>query len=236
MKSNKKISILLILILVMAALTACGGASEEAAATEWPADYAAVPAFTASPIENLEIVDDTQANMEFQNVSQEQLDEYANTLVDAGFIYEPVNGNVYTKVDGDVSYAVGWNVSDTTVNMILLIGTAEDGAQLGGEQVVVQWPVELDGITPLQGYTPNSAMQDENGLVTVDYSGVTEDSLNSYREALASDGFAPYDAGIESETYARIDEAGMSYLVVINPQDDVEGHLQISGIIAPAEQ
>jgi hypothetical protein len=32
-----------------------------------------------------------------------------------------------------------------------------------------------------------------------------------------------------------VDAAGTSYIVAINPQNDVEGHLQISGIITPAE-
>ncbi len=74
------------------------------------------------------------------------------------------------------------------------------------------------------------------GLVTVDYSDVTEEGLDAYREALTADGFEPYDLGTGVEAYARVDAEGTSFLVLINPQDDVEGHLQISGIITPSEE
>jgi len=103
------------------------------------------------------------------------------------------------------------------------------------EEVVVQWPTELDGITPLQGFNPNQATMNDEGLVTVDYSDVTDEALDSYREALIADGFELTDVGTGVEAYARIDEEGTTFLVVVNPQDDVEGHLQLSGIISPAE-
>lgn len=45
------------------------------------------------------------------------------------------------------------------------------------------------------------------------------------------DGFEPYDLSTGVEAYAE----GTSFLVVVNPQDDVEGHSQISGILTPEE-
>lgn len=231
MKLKSNLVMALTLILCVFALTACGGGTEEVAGAEWPAQFSEVPAFTASPIENLEVVDEDTTSMEFQNVTEEQLEAYSNELVDAGFTYEPQNGNVYTKVGGDGSLAVGWNVEDTTIKLFLLSGPAEEAAG----DVVVKWPAELDGITPLQGYTPNQATMNPEGLVTVDYSDVTDEAIDAYREAVIADGFQLYDLGTGVEAYAKVDADGTSFLVVVNPQDDVEGHLQISGIITPAE-
>jgi len=223
----------LMLILCVFALTACGGGStEEVAGAEWPAQFSDVPAFTASPIESLEVIDENTTSMQFQNVTEEQLETYSDELVDAGFTYESENGNLYTKVVGDASFAVGWNVEGSAIELFLLSGTAEEGST----DVVVQWPAELDGITPLQGYTPNQASMNPDGLVTVDYYDVTTEALDAYREALAADGFEPYDIGTGVETYARVDAEGTTFLVVVNPQNDMEGHLQISGIITPAEE
>ncbi|MDD4844375.1 MAG: hypothetical protein PHU31_08585, partial [Anaerotignum sp.] len=223
MKLKGKLVMALTLILCIFAMTACGGA-EEVASAQWPAQFSEVPAFTASPIEYLEVVDESTTTMQFQNVTEEQLEAYSNELVEAGFTYEPQNGNVFTKVDGEVSLAVGWNVEDSTIKLFLLCLPAEEAS----EDVVVQWPVELDGITPLQGFTPNQAFMNPEGLVTVDYSDVTEEGLDVYREALIADGFEPYDLGTGVESYARVDAEGTSFLVLINPQNDVEGHLQIS--------
>lgn len=242
MKLKGKLVMALTLILCVFALTACGSEEEvdsaegpaevpEIVGVEWPAEFSEVPEFTASPIENLEVVDENTTSMEFRNVTEEQLEAYSNELLDAGFTYEPVNGNVFTKVVGNASLAVGWNVADSNIKLILLKGSAEEGS---GE-VVVQWPAELDGITPFQGFTPNQASMNPDGLVTVDYSDVTDEALDAYREALIADGFEPYDLGTGVEAYARVDAEGMVFLVVVNPQDDVEGHLQISGIIAPVE-
>lgn len=230
MKLKGKLVMALTLILCIFAVTACGGA-EEIAGAEWPAQFSEVPAFTASPIEDLEVIDENTTSMQFQNVTEEQLEAYSNELVDAGFAYESENGNLYTKVVGDASFAVGWNVEGSAIELFLLSGTAEEGST----DVVVQWPAELDGITPLQGYTPNQASMNPDGLVTVDYSDVTTEALDAYREALLADGFEPYDIGTGVETYARVDAEGTTFLVVVNPQNDMEGHLQISGIITPAE-
>lgn len=220
------------LMVCISALTACGGGTEAAADAEWPAQFSEVPAFTGSLIENLEVIDEDTTSMEFQNVTEEQLESYANQLVEAGFTYEPVNGNVFTKVSEEGSLAVGWNVEDTTIQLFLLSGPAEEAPP----DVVVQWPAELDGITPLEGYTPNQAAMNPDGLVTVDYSDVTEEAIDAYREALIADGFEPYDIGNDLDAYVRVDAEGTSFLVVINPQNDVDGHLQISGIVTPNEE
>lgn len=231
MKLRGKLVMALTLILCMFAMTACGD-TEEVAAAKWPAQFSQVPAFTASTIENFEVVDENTNSMEFQNVTEEQLEAYSNELLDADFTYEPANGNVFTKVVGDVSFAVGWNVEDTLIKLFLLIAPADQGSS----DVVVQWPAELNGITPFQGFTPNQAFMNPDGLVTVDYSDVTDEAIDEYRKALIAEGFEPYDIGTGVESYARVDAEGTSFLVVVNPQDDVEGHLQISGIITPAEE
>lgn len=231
MNLKSKWVLALMLLVCIFAMTACGGGEEEVAAAEWPAQFADVPAFTTSPIESLEVVDDVTTTMQFSDVSQEQLDAYVTELLDAGFVYEGENGNIYTKVVGDLSYAVGWNIDGTTIKLILLSAPAADGP----ETVVAQWPAELDGITPFQGATPNDAMMNSDGVVTVDYSDVTTEMLDAYREGLAADGFSPYELESGVEAYAKVDAEGVSYLVLINPQDDVEGHLQISGVITPAE-
>ena len=233
MKLKGKLVIVFTLIMCMLAMTACGGGTEEVAGAEWPAQFSEVPAFTASPIEDFEVIDEDTNSMQFSNVTEEQLEAYSNELLDADFTYEPMNGNTFTKVVGDASFAVGWNVEGTTIKLFLLQAPADQGPK--DVDVVVQWPAELDGITPLQGATPNNGFMNPEGLATIDYSNVTAEVLDAYREALAADGFEPYDLGTGVEAYARIDAEGMSYLVLINPQDDVEGHLQISGIIAPAE-
>jgi hypothetical protein len=125
MKLKSKLLITLMLMVCISALTACGGGTEAAADAEWPAQFSEVPAFTGSLIENLEVIDEDTTSMEFQNVTEEQLESYANELVEAGFTYEPVNGNVFTKLSGDGSLAVGWNVEDTTIQLFLLSGPAE---------------------------------------------------------------------------------------------------------------
>ncbi len=56
MKFESKLVMVLTLILCVFAMTACGGGTEEVAGAEWPAQFSEVPAFTASPIENLEVV------------------------------------------------------------------------------------------------------------------------------------------------------------------------------------
>jgi hypothetical protein len=230
---KKIITLIMVLLLIFSiTLTGCGGGTEEVASAEWPAQFSEVPAFTASPIENLEVIDEDAISMEFQNVTEEQLGAYANELVDAGFTYEPMNGNTYTKVSEEGSLAVGWTIEDTRINLFLLSGPGEEAPG----KVVVQWPTELDGITALQGYTPNEAYMNPEGLVTVDYSDVTDEAIDTYRKALIVDGFEPYDVGNNLDAYARVDAEGTSFLVVINPQNDVEGHLQISGIITPAEE
>ncbi|MDD2620909.1 MAG: hypothetical protein PHC92_09615 [Syntrophomonadaceae bacterium] len=231
MKVKGKLVLALMLVLCIFAMTACGGGGEEVAAAEWPEQFSEVPAFTASAIENLEVIDESTTSMQFQNVTEEQMEAYSNELLDAGFVYEGTNGNVYTKVVGDESLAVGWNVDGTAIELFLMTAPAEDGPT----EVVAQWPAELDGITPLQGVSPNQATMNPDGLVTVDYSDVTEELIAAYREALAADGFEPYELESGVEAYARVDEEGMSYLVLLNPQDDVEGHFQLSGIISPAE-
>ncbi len=225
-------SIIVLLFMFSFTLTGCGGGTEEVASTEWPAQFSEVPAFTASPIENLEVIDEDTISMEFQNVTEKQLETYSNELVDAGFTYEPMNGNTYTKVSKEGSLAVGWNIEDTRINLFLLSGPGEEAPR----KVTVQWPTELDGITAFQGYTPNEAYMNPEGLVTVDYSDVMDTSIEAYREALIADGFEPYDIGNDLDAYARVDAEGTSFLVVINPQNDVEGHLQISGIITPVEK
>jgi hypothetical protein len=228
---TSKLLLALTLIMCVFALTACGG-TDAVDSAEWPADFSEIPEFTASSINNLEEMDENTVSMEFLDVTEQHLLDYSDELVAAGFTYEPVNGNVYTKVVGDLSFAVGWDLTDSTMQLFLMKGTAEEG--LG--EVVVQWPIELDGITPFQGFTPNQAFMNPEGLVTIDYSDVTEQGLNDYREALLADGFEPFDLGTGVETYARVDQEGNSYLVLINPQNDVEGHLQISGIISPPEE
>ncbi len=228
---TSKLLLALTLIMCVFALTACGG-TDAVDSAEWPADFFEVPEFTASPINNLEEMDENTVSMEFLDVTEQHLLDYSDELVAAGFTYEPVNGNVYTKVAGDLSFAVGWDLTDSTMQLFLMKGTAEEG--LG--EVVVQWPIELAGITPFQGFTPNQAFMNPEGLVTIDYSDVTEKGLDDYREALLADGFEPFDLGTGVETYARVDQEGNSYLVLINPQNDVEGHLQISGIISRPEE
>lgn len=227
----KKILLLILVVFMSLGLTACGG-DEEVTATEWPTKYVEVPAFTASAIENLEVVDENTTTMQFQNVTEEQLEAYSKELVDAGFTHEIENGNVFTKEVADGSVAVGWNIEGSTIKLMLISGTAEEASS----DVVVQWPGELDGIPPFQGFTPNKAFMNSEGLVTVDYSDVTDEDIEKYREAVIADGFEPYDLGTGVEAYAKVDADETSYLVAINPQDDIEGHLQISGIITPAEK
>ncbi|HCU07477.1 MAG TPA: hypothetical protein DF480_00655 [Clostridiales bacterium] len=125
MKCKSKLGMTLIVTLCIFVLSACGGGPEAAADAEWPDQFSEVPAFTASPIENLEVIDEDTTSMEFQNVTEEQLEAYSNELVEAGFTYEPVNGNVFTKLSGDGSLAVGWNVEATTIQLFLLSGPAE---------------------------------------------------------------------------------------------------------------
>lgn len=47
-------------------------------------------------------------------------------------------------------------------------------------------------------------LMNPDGLVTVDYSDVTVEALDAYREALIADGFEPYDLGTGVEAYARL--------------------------------
>lgn len=88
MKLKGKLVIVLTLIMCIFTMTACGG-TEEVVSTEWPAEFSEVPEFTASAIENLLVIDENTTSMEFQNVTEEQLEAYSNELLDAGFTYEP---------------------------------------------------------------------------------------------------------------------------------------------------
>lgn len=251
MKFNKGY-IVLTLLLSIFALTACGNLEEEnnvesqnvesqnnesqnnesenVEAVEnqkWPTEFSLVPEFTAGSIENLEVIDEGVISMEFENITQERLDLYAEELLEAGFIREFDEERVFVTVMGDNSYAVSWNIMDSGIMLFLMKGPAEDGPA----EIVVQWPTELDGITAFQGYEPNFASQNPDGLVTLDYSDVTDEAIDMYRKVLLADGFQAIETENGVEAYERIDAEGNSYIVAINPQNDLVGHLQIYGVI-----
>jgi len=197
----------------------------------WPEKFAEIPAYTASAITDLTAVDDYTGSMQFSDVTDEEIAAYVTLLEANGFTAEGTEGNNYTKITSELSYAVGWNREASDMKLILMITPTA----ANDKEMITNWPAELEGIPALDGYMANSATMNKDGLVTVDYSEVADADLEAYRAKLKENRFEPVDIGTGVEAYVYTDGIGNEFLVVVNPQDDVAGHLQISGIITPAE-
>ncbi len=253
----KKVMYIILVLVVIFSLGGCGDAgasaspeatsavAESSAAVEsevvipessaeivpWPEKFAEIPAYTASAISDLTAVDDYTGSMQFSGVTDEEVAAYVALLESNGFIAQGTEGNNYAKITSELSYSVGWNRETSEMKMILMIAptTEED------KKLLTNWPVELDGIPSLDGYMANSAAKNKDGLITVDYSGVADADIEAYRAKLTENRFELVDIGTGVEAYVFTDGIGNEFLVVVNPQDDVAGHLQISGIITPAK-
>ena len=251
----KKLSLLLVAILLAASLSACGGdkesgetdaeklqqeaeqLSEEAEAMgaqmeSWPAEALSfgVPEPKNGRISSVGITDKAVA-IGCSDMTRDDMEAYKELLLSEGFANgQEYPGMMWNYVKNSDNGAVDVTIAfdPDTGEASVIINPKDQPVEIENQAgTISEWPDAIPKDVPKfsKGTLLKSA---DNGLITMDYKDVKQGDVDAYKKALEDAGFTfdEADSSSSSSQYEKVDETKMS--IVIVGVDYKDGYMTLS--------